>query len=283
MLKRIITALVSLCVFIPVLIFADTPVLSIGIAVCGVLAVYEILACTGLVRSVAISIPLYLAAAAFPFLMRYLPDSETVTWPKIAVASLFFIILYLFGVLIFSKGKYQLPHIATAFLCFAYSLTGLYAIQYLHDFTEGGKYIYLIVFVGAWITDIFAYFCGILFGRKGKHKLIPEVSPKKTVEGSIGGVVFCILAMMLFGFIVHKIDSSFSPNYLLLALAGLLLSIVAQIGDLALSVVKRHYGIKDYGFIFPGHGGILDRFDSVIAVAIVLAAFTSFASLFRVI
>lgn len=283
MLKRIITAFVALCVFIPILFFADTPVLPIGIAICAVLAVFEILRCTGLVRSIVISIPLYLAAAVFPFLMRYLPDGGTIIWPKIAVAAVFFIILYLFGVLIFSKGKYQLPDIATAFLCFAYSLTGLFAIQYLHDLPDGGKYVYLIVFVGAWITDIFAYFCGVLFGRKGKHKLIPEVSPKKTVEGSIGGIVFCILAMMLFGFIVQKINSSFSPNYLILAIAGLLLSVVAQIGDLALSVVKRHYGIKDYGFVFPGHGGILDRFDSVIAVSIVLAVLTSFIQLFQVI
>ena len=281
MLKRIITALVSLCVFIPVLIFSYTPVLPIGIAVCAVLAVYEILACTKLVRSIAISVPLYLSAAAFPFLIRYLPENGLINWQKIAFATLVFIVLYLFGVLIFSKGKYQLPDLATAFFCFVYSLAGLYAIQYLHDSVENGKYIYLIVFVGAWITDIFAYFCGMLLGRGGKHKLIPEISPKKTVEGSVGGTVFCIIAMLLFGFIVQKIDSGFVPNYPILALAGLILSIVAQIGDLALSVVKRHYGIKDYGFIFPGHGGILDRFDSVIAVAIVLAALTAFVSLFR--
>ncbi len=282
MLKRIITALVSLCVFVPVLIFANTPVLPISVAACAVLVIYEILACTGLVRSIVISVPLYLTAAAFPFLMRYLPDAGNFTWPKFAVAILFFLVLYLFGVLIFSKGKYKLPDIAVALLCIVYSFAGFYAIQYLHDFTEGGKYIYLIVFIGAWITDTFAYFCGMLFGRKGKHKLVPEVSPKKTVEGSIGGIVFCILAMMLFGFVIHKIDTAFTPNYLILALAGLLLSVVAQIGDLALSVVKRHYGIKDYGFIFPGHGGILDRFDSVIAVAIVLAALTAFVQLFRV-
>ncbi len=283
MVKRIITAIVSLCVFVPVLIFAYTPVLPIGIAICAVLAVYEILNCTGLVRSIAISIPLYLTAAVFPFLLRYLPETGAINWQKIAVAALFFIVLYLFGVLIFSKGKYQLPDVATAFLCFAYCLAGLFAIQYLYDHVENGKYIYLIVFVGAWITDIFAYFCGMLFGRGGKHKLIPEVSPKKTVEGSIGGIVFCILGMILFGFIVQKIDSTFVPNYPVLAVTGLILSIVSQIGDLALSIVKRHYGIKDYGFIFPGHGGVLDRFDSVIAVSLVLAALTSFFSLFSVI
>lgn len=277
--KRIITAIVALCVFIPIIVFSNTPAFPIGLAVCSVLAVYEMLGCTGLRRSVAISIPLYLCAAAFPFLIRYLPDYLT----KIAVAAVLLTILYLFGVLIFSKGKYTIPDISVSFLGIFYALVGLCAIIYVRDRVEGGKYIYLLAFIGAWVTDTFAYFCGVLFGRGGKHKLIPEVSPKKTVEGSIGGIVFCVLAMILFGLIVEKTNGSFHANYLLLAVIGLLLSVVAQIGDLSMSVIKRHYGIKDYGFIFPGHGGILDRFDSVIAVSVVLAVFTSFFNLFEVI
>ena len=257
--------------------------MPIAVAFFAIFAVYEVLACVGFAKSIAVSIPLYLSAAAFPFLMRYLPDGGFVTWQKIIVAALFFVVLYLFGVLIFSKGKYQITDMAAAFLCTAYSVGGLLCIQYIHDYVENGEYVYLIVFIGAWITDTFAYFCGMLFGRGGKHKLIPEVSPKKTVEGSIGGIIFCILAMILFGFIVQKVNPGFSPNYLILTLAGLVASIVAQIGDLALSVVKRHYGIKDYGFLFPGHGGVLDRFDSVIAVSIVLAGLTAFVSLFSVI
>lgn len=281
--KRIITGIVALCVFVPVVIFADTPALPIGIAVCAVLAVYEMLACTKLHRSIAISVPLYLSAAAFPFLIRYFPTDWPVSWQKIAVAVLLFTVVYLFGVLIFSKGKYQITDLATAFVGVVYSLVGLFSILYLHDKIEGGKYVYLMAFLAAWVTDTFAYFCGMLFGRGGKHKLIPEVSPKKTVEGSIGGIVFCILAMLLFGLIVHQIDSTFNPNYWVLTVSGLLLSIVAQIGDLAMSVIKRHYQIKDYGFIFPGHGGILDRFDSVIAVSVILAVITSFFNFFRVI
>ena len=281
--KRIITAIVALCVFVPIIIFANTPALPIGLAVCAVVAAYEILKCTGFVRSIAVSVPLYLSAAAFPFFLRYLPKTGAVTWQKLAVAILFFLVLYLFGVMIFSKGKYQITNLATALLCFVYSSAGLFSILYIHDFVPGGKYIYLLTFIGAWITDTFAYFCGMLFGRGGKHKLIPEVSPKKTVEGSIGGIVFCMISMVIFGLIVGKINSDFTPNYWILLLAGLLISIVAQIGDLALSVVKRHYGIKDYGFLFPGHGGVLDRFDSVIAVSLVLAGLTAFVKLFSVI
>ncbi len=277
--KRIITAIVALCVFVPILIFAETPALPVGLAVCTLLAVYEMLGCTGLRRSVAVSVPFYLAAAAFPFIIRYVPAQ----FPKIAVAATLLTMLYLFGVMIFSKGKYAVPDISAAFMGIFYALVGLCAIIYVHDRVEGGKYIYLIAFIGAWVTDSFAYFCGILFGRGGKHKLIPEVSPKKTVEGSIGGIIFCILSMVLFGWIIEKVDPSFHANYPVLAFGGLAVSVVAQIGDLAMSVIKRHYGIKDYGFVFPGHGGMLDRFDSVIAVSIVLAVFTAFFKLFEVI
>ena len=120
----------------------------------------------------------------------------------------------------------------------------------------------------------------MLLGRGGKHKLIPDVSPKKTVEGAIGGVVFCVLAMVVFGLVVNNIKSGLRANYLMLIVGGLLASVVSQVGDLCMSVIKRNYGIKDYGKLFPGHGGVLDRFDSVLAVSIVLASFCSFFNFF---
>ena len=92
-----------------------------------------------------------------------------------------------------------------------------------------------------------------------------------------------LLSMILFGIIVEAIDQSISANLIVLALLGLVVSVVSQIGDLSMSVIKRTYGIKDYGKLFPGHGGVLDRFDSVLAVAAILAVFCSFFSLFEVI
>ena len=159
-----------------------------------------------------------------------------------------------------------------------YIIGGFTAIVSIYDRELGGEYIYMLVFIGSWVTDTFAYFCGMLFGRGGKHKLIPDVSPKKTVEGSIGGIVFCIIGMIIFGIVVEAI-SSYEANLLALALAGLVISVVAQIGDLLMSVIKRTYGIKDYGKLFPGHGGVLDRFDSILAVSVVLMVFTSFFDL----
>ena len=137
---------------------------------------------------------------------------------------------------------------------------------------NNGQNIYLLVFLGAWICDTFAYFTGRFFG---KHKLIPEISPKKTVEGAIGGIVFTIVGFAIYGLIMNKFFDA-ELSYLVLCIYGLILSIISQIGDLIASSIKRQYGIKDYGFIFPGHGGVLDRFDSVLLVAPVLYVLNHF-------
>ena len=277
---RIITAIIAICLLVPVLIFSETPALPIMLSLCSVIAIYEMMACIGLKKSVALTAPLYLFAAGFPFLLRYADDPALVR--QVTVVVCLVTSLYFFAVLTFSHGKYKLADIAIAFMTSFYIIAGFNAILFLHDYEPGGRYVYLAVFIGAWVTDTFAYFCGMLFGRGGKHKLIPDVSPKKTVEGSIGGIVFCILAMVIFGIIINSI-ADLRANYIVLIGAGLLASIVSQIGDLCMSVIKRTYGIKDYGKLFPGHGGVLDRFDSVLAVAIVLAALCSFFNFFEVI
>ncbi len=97
------------------------------------------------------------------------------------------------------------------------------------------------------------------------------MSPKKTVEGSVAGIIFAALSYVLYAFIISKnFDTTATPNYIVMAVSGALVSIVSQVGDLSASAVKRHFGIKDYGFIFPGHGGVMDRFDSVIMTAPIL-------------
>ena len=281
--KRIITALVAICILIPVLIFADTVLLPIGLAVCSILAVYEMLSCIGLKKSVAVSIPFYFCAAGLPFLLRYLGNYDLSLTLRICFAAAVVTILYLFAVQIFSGGRYQPSEIGMAYMSLLYILIGFCGILYVHDFAAGneGRYVYLLIFIGAWITDTFAYFCGMLFGRGGKHKLAPHISPKKTVEGSIGGIVFCVIAMVVYGIVIRHMQSDMRVDIWLLALSGIAVSAVAQIGDLCLSVIKRHYGIKDYGWVFPGHGGILDRFDSVIAVSAVLTVLSSFTPFFE--
>ena len=274
--QRIITAVVSFFVLLPVLIFSDTFIFPLGLAVCAVLSVWEMFACVGLKNAWLFTAPMYVLGAAFPFLIRYLPDRDLLA--PIAICAAVVWTLYAFTVLIFSHGKYPLEAVFVASFSLFYIFIGFNAILFIHDCEPGGKYLYYICFLGAWITDIFAYFCGRAFG---KHKLIPDVSPKKTVEGSIGGTLFCILVMVIFGFVVEKLVPEISANLLIFAVAGVLIAVVSQIGDLSMSVIKRKYGVKDYGFIFPGHGGVLDRFDSVIAVSALLMVFSLFFNFFE--
>lgn len=276
--QRIITSVVAVAILLPILLLSDTVVFPIAIAACALIAVHEMLSCIGLGRAYLISAPLYVIALAMPFLIRYVPSADRVQ--AIAFATIIAMLFYVFAVLIFSHGRYKLNELSVCLFTVLYVLIGFNSLMYIRDYTLAGKYLYLVPFIAAWVTDIFAYFCGMLFGRGGKHKLIPDVSPKKTVEGSIGGIAFCVLSMLLFGLIVEQFLPSSRSNILIFVFGGIVFSVVAQIGDLSMSVIKRNYGIKDYGNLFPGHGGVLDRFDSVLAVSSVLLVFCTFFNFF---
>ena len=126
------------------------------------------------------------------------------------------------------------------------------------------KYTVILPFICAWMTDTGAFTAGKLFG---KHKLAEKISPKKTVEGAIGGVIFAVIGSVLYLLAMVFIMTSKMPSgtYILkFAVLGLFASIVSQLGDLSASCIKRDFEKKDYGKILPGHGGLLDRFDSVL-------------------
>ena len=274
--KRIITSLVALCILIPVLFLSHTFILPLGIAVVSFIALYEMNKCIGKGKMIAFTAPAYVFAAVAPFLFRYL--GYDVRCGYIAFVCAIVYVMYLFTLTVFMKGKITFAEVGELFLVSVYIIAALNAIIYVRDFASGGKYLYILIFAGAWITDIFAYFSGMLFG---KHKLIPEVSPKKTIEGSIGGTLFCIISFIVFGIIVDGFFSM-NANFVFLAISGLVVSILAQIGDLIMSVIKRQYGVKDYGKIFPGHGGVLDRFDSILATSLAMCAVCMVAKLFGI-
>ena len=126
-----------------------------------------------------------------------------------------------------------------------------------------GNFWVIIPLILAFLPDSGAYFAGTFFGR---HKLAPVISPKKTVEGVIGGLIVAVVGMLIYGVVVQLFCAR-EVNYLYALIYGLAGTVVAVVGDLCFSAIKRQTGIKDYGNLIPGHGGILDRFDSMILVA----------------
>ena len=265
MLKRILTGVVAFCfILVPVLFFADTVALPIGVAVFAMIAAYEILHCVGLHKNLWLSLPLYLMSGGYPFVLRFMEESGLPLMPLFVCVPL----LTTLAVAVFSHGKVDIRDASAGYVLWLYSFVGFMSLIYMHDMIAGGRYFYLLAFIGAWVTDTFAYFTGMLFG---KHKLIPDVSPKKTVEGAIGGMAFCTLSFVGFACLYNQFwaDGKLLPLWLM-AIVGFLVSIVSQVGDLSLSLLKRKYGIKDFGKVFPGHGGVLDRFDSVLAVSVML-------------
>ena len=134
-----------------------------------------------------------------------------------------------------------------------------------------GRYVILIPFVVAFTSDAGAYFVGLKFGR---HKLAPVVSPNKTIEGTLGGIATAMISMLIYAVVLSLPfrPFQFQVNFGLAILYGLLGSLVGAFGDLCFSVIKRQTGIKDYGNLIPGHGGALDRFDSLVMVSPLIEA-----------
>ncbi|MGL5756979.1 MAG: phosphatidate cytidylyltransferase [Paraclostridium sp.] len=176
---------------------------------------------------------------------------------QIEYTHVFVFTLFLIGIIYILSNKKNIIDFSITFIGMFYIPIFLdYIVLTINDFKLGGIYVWLI-FIISFMTDTFAYFSGYLFG---KHKLIPSISPKKTIEGSIGGILGSTICCVLFGYV-------FNLDIVHMVLVGSLGSVVAQFGDLFASAIKRYVGIKDYGKLIPGHGGILDRFDSVILVA----------------
>lgn len=160
--------------------------------------------------------------------------------------------------------KYTFIDVALTLMGFMY-VGVFFSFIYLVSEKDLGNYYVWLIFIGSWITDTFAYYSGRLFG---KTKLCPEVSPKKTVEGSVGGLVGAALISGLYGFIINNFVTTF-PIYHFVII-GAICGVFSQFGDLVASSIKRYVGIKDYSKLIPGHGGILDRFDSILFSGVIV-------------
>ena len=159
--------------------------------------------------------------------------------------------------------KFHAKDIFTSYTGFVY-VAVLLSFLYRVRMEENGMLLLWLVFIGTWGSDTCAYCIGCLFG---KHKAFPVLSPKKSVEGCIGGVAGTALIAGIYAVCLNHFVEGVTVSVLVFVIIGVLASVVSQIGDLAASAMKRHYEIKDYGKLIPGHGGILDRFDSIIFTA----------------
>lgn len=174
----------------------------------------------------------------------------------IVATFLFFLFVY-----VFTFPKYHANQIMSAMFSFLYGPVMLSFLYLLREGFEDGIYLVWFVFLASWGSDTCAYCVGVLIG---KHKMTPNLSPKKSIEGAVGGILGAALLFVLY---THFVINQYTMTTLSLPLAAVLGAVgalVSMVGDLAASAVKRDHGIKDYGKLIPGHGGIMDRFDSVI-------------------
>ncbi|MBO6137193.1 MAG: phosphatidate cytidylyltransferase [Lachnospiraceae bacterium] len=168
-------------------------------------------------------------------------------------------------VFVVSFPKFTALRFITTYFAFIY-VAVMISFIYLTRSSEKGIYTVWLIFITSWVCDTCAYFSGVALG---KHKLAPVLSPKKSVEGAVGGVIGSALVGYIYGYII----GGYGISYCMICAIGAVLS---QFGDLFASAIKRNYDIKDYGRLIPGHGGVLDRFDSVIVTAPVIYILSRF-------
>lgn len=251
---RIIAAAALLPLLLVIVLVLPSLYTAILVGLMAAIGAYELLWSTGLVKHPRLisycAVMAILVALWSHFGMGY-------AWALLGVL-LFTAVL--FGEMMMAHTKLVFEKVAVCFaagLLLPFLLTSLVRLRDM----EHGKFYILIPFVLAFLSDTGAYFAGRFFG---KHKLAPVISPKKTVEGAVGGVLGAILGMVIYCSVLLLFG--FRVNYLYALLYGVLGSLGAVFGDLCFSVIKRQTGIKDYGNLIPGHGGILDRFDSMMIV-----------------
>lgn len=253
---RILTAAVLFAIVIPVLIFSDTLVFPIFLAVAGVMCVWETSRCKNLHKKYYLWIPSALYVALSPFAAAcFLEDTRI--W--MLLTAVFLVYIFFSGV--FYYGKVNVDDLAFIALFGLYISAGVFALVSLRKYVSD---LYLLVFIAPWVSDAMAMYSGKLFG---KRKLCPNISPKKTVAGAVGSMLGTVLAVMVYIFAVNTwFDGNYS--YLVFILLAIPAGVIIQLGDLSASVVKRNCGVKDYGNLLPGHGGIMDRCDSILPTAV---------------
>lgn len=268
---RLISSAIGIVICIGLMLIGESNPIAITIAVslltglmCG-----ELISAKGLHKKLNIAIP----CVAFGILMPLLSSTNFVFVPMYLFTVVLFVTAVLchdsisFDEVIFAFGGCLL--ITLSMTAIVYTACGANGLHPLVKATTGTdrtfSSFYLVLMLAVpWLADSGAYFTGMLLG---KRKLCPSISPKKTVEGAVGGLICGLLGSLLIGLVFTWIYDDVTVNYIPLIIIGLINPVISIFGDLTFSIIKRACGIKDYGSIMPGHGGMLDRFDSVILCA----------------
>ena len=273
MVTRILVAVVLAPLFFVVLFFLEPVYLAVLMAAICAMASFELLRATGVAHHNGMYVFTALSAAAIPLGYWSGWGSVVVQVSALAlVAALFFISIRLYDheravpfgdIMVCLFGGLLIPMFLSALV----QLKGM----------GHGRYLVLLPVICAFLTDAGAYFAGVFLG---KHRGITRVSPNKSLEGYVGGILSGAVFMLLYGLILMQF-TSLQVSLPILALYGLLGSAITELGDLSFSLIKRQYGIKDYGNLLPGHGGMLDRFDSMIFAAPMLLLLVEFLPAFH--
>lgn len=253
--KRVIVAVIGLPVIWGIIIAAPPWATSILIALISAIASFEFIDSFNKIHRRRINITVVLFAFTFPLVQGFLP-----TYFYWAHIFLLVSVLAVEMILSYAENGEKISFYLLSFAVFSSAIMPILLTSILRIATIAEpRWVYVLLpFIAAFSSDTGGYFGGMFFGRR---KLIEKLSPKKTVEGSIGGFVFAVFCMLVYGLVLKAVG--YEPNFLYLLIYGILGSFFCQIGDLLFSAAKRESGIKDFGMILPGHGGMLDRFDSI--------------------
>lgn len=257
------TRVISACVFVPLILLATFFggwFFTLLIAFVTIVGGYEF---RNLLKAhgYRFSLPLYITAALSFIVFAYIAEGY-----NIIILAIVFILLVIHG-LLFVLQRLTIEEAAVSFFGIYYIAFTLSTMVSMRLHMEGGMFLIFLIFVIQWLTDSGAYIVGSTIG---KHKLMPKISPKKSVEGAVGGVVVAVAAAMIFNLIFPVLPMGW------LVIMTVFASIVGQLGDLVESAFKRWADVKDSGNLIPGHGGILDRFDSLLFIAPFLYVFLLF-------
>lgn len=254
MLRRVVTALVGLVVFFAV-IFAGEIAFTAAVSIVTACMLYEVY------KSIKTDKALWFVGYAGGLLIL-----SSIIFGQVSLDFAMTAVMFIYlAAMVFLHGRVSSKEVGINALLTLF--ISIFFGSMIKIYVQFGITSVLIVFICAWMTDTGAYFAGRAFG---KHKLMPRVSPKKTIEGAIGGIISSAVSCVVYGLILSALKIQIPVGFLHLALIGAFTSAFSQLGDLVASAVKRDSGVKDFGNILPGHGGFMDRFDSVVYITPVI-------------